>query len=800
MGYCIKFALSQMKHRKKRTFITMIGIMLSLILCFVIMSIWDSVERYNMEEHYRKFERTQLFAVGVCYDPTQMTIIGPSEIKIEIDKLEEIREHPLVEEVYVAKAYAKEPDMVSFEEINRKEMYDYVYIQLKEEKNLRAKADELSKDLGLIIEPADAVVAGLGENATLALPEIFLLFVALIFGFLAMLMIRDALRMTTLERIRDYGLCRCVGMEPKQIFGILLTEAILLMLGSILLSLGVGAILFQVIETWVNTALAGYGLTPIFQFAWGNNIVWFVLLGVAIALISVIEPVRCSLKETPIDAVNGNVSSVPKKRKKLTRYKKAEYAYAVRSIRNAPRRFFVLLTGVMVIVFCFSTVLSISDSYMKEYAKIQNLPTHYEHYNIMQGHDYENVVALLREKDSVAWVEEYPAAYEEAAGKYVYGFNENAMNEITRDLDQPGVYQTLQEENSVLYVRSETLEEQADIITYKEGDRVAFLSQEGHKLLEETIITMMDEANKNCGMLMDKEYAEYTEKEKLFTSCDVRICHESILVAQKMGYEIKDYLLEQEAEYAMEVPKEEGLWGWEDYIYRELYNYFMEQGYVEYYTVVGVVYDESLYDGFITTKQKHQEIYSQLEVDEYGLYVKRDYSGIPVEQLSEELTDIKQMTIDGFPFVTFAGNKENALSITNENIAVNLLEKAVKLLTIFFVFILAFMLYNKVSGEIFLRGKELQTYMVLGMSKVQQIKMILAENLTGAILGVLFGLELALLVGYGIIKVTFDMQLHMQFVWPWPKIIGGIAVMFAVLVLAVLLAMSGKEKYLQYEA
>ncbi len=792
MGYCIKFALSQMKHRKKRTFITMIGIMLSLILCFVIMSIWDSVERYNLEEHYRKFERTQLNTVGGYYEPSEITSERP-DLYIGKDKLDELRTHPLVEEVYLTKGWVKAPDMISYEEMDPDEMYDGIFIQLKEEKHLRDKAEELSEDLGIKIIPIYEAVAGMGENSILPIPELALLLVALIFGFCAMLMIRDALKTTMLERIRDYGLCRCVGMEPKQIFGVLLTEAFILIFGSILLSIGACAVLFQLLEAWVNAVLEGYGYTPAFAFVWGKNIVILVLLGVVMAFVSVMDPVRCSLQKTPIDAVNGYVASMPKSRKKIGKYKKAEYAYAVRSIRNAPRKFFALLAGIMVIVFCFSTVISIGESYMREYAKIQNLPKHYEYYMITPGYDYGQLVEELQGKETIGVIEESSNVYEYECTTdrriTIHELNENLLNVFASDMGGTDLYQTMQEEKGVIYnnVSWPTGWQSGDSL-FKEGDRVAFLSKEGHKILRETIVAIMDAANEKSGKILDKGYAEYTKLEKLSLRCDETFCQESVLVAREMGYKMEN------------IVEEQCLYYWELDIRYELTASLIEQGYIDYYTVLEVMYDDDVVPGFIMTDQTYQEYYTQMDWDEQGIYVERNYNLESAEKLLGELLDIEQMFFDEFPDVCILNDGVSASEVTMSNIAVNLLKKVVSLLAILFVLMIAVMLYNRVTGEMFQRKEELWTYTVLGMSKTQRIKMVLAENLSAAILGVLFGLELAWLSGFGMIAVTYELEMNMQFIWPWPKIIGGIAVMFAVLVLAVLLAMSGKEKYLQYEA
>ncbi len=793
MGYCIKFALSQMKHRKKRTFITMIGVMLSLILSFVIMSIWDSVEYYNLKEHNRMYGQTHLLIqLEEYYVPSEGKEELVSGNYIGREEIEQIREHPLVKEVYLAELWHPSPDVRTCEEADLDKIYDGIFIELKEGNQLRAQAEELSDDFMMEIVPVEAVEAGIGENALLPMPELILLLVALIFAICAMLMIRNALRTTTLERIREYGLCRCVGMEPKQIFGVLLTEAFILMLCSILLSIGGCMVLFRLLETWVNGALQELGMNAAFCFVWGKNLAWIVILGAVMAFVSVIEPVRCSLQKTPIDAIYGKINILPKSRKRLANYKKAEYVYAVRSIRNAPRRFIALFTGVLVIVFSFSIIMAMAESYTQEYAKVRNMPAHHEVYLVAEGYDYKWLIEDLKGKETVKEIELFSMAQECINGVHMVlgGYNEATINRMAGEGKEPNMYQTMLEEKGILYNVTGLSDSQTDGISFQEGDLVPILNKEGHEKLRNAIVSIIDITNEKCNLDLNKGYAKYSMEEKSDLFYDEDFYQACFTTAQSMGYHIENIPVFQKG----------SLFRLELELRRELTTYFIQQGYVDYYTVMGVMNDESLPAGFILTEQVYQENYTNAERLENGIYVWREYEGVSETTVKGEMISTRQKVLEETPYITTCSEIGDAiLEIVTLNIGIKLLKKAALLLAIFFVLMIAVMLFNQVAGEMYQRKGELWTYAVLGMSRAQRIKMILAENLSAAFLGVLFGLELAWLSGFGILAVTYELDMKMKFIWPWSKILGGIAVVFVILVFAVILAISGKENRSKYK-
>ena len=134
----------------------------------------------------------------------------------------------------------------------------------------------------------------------------FLLLVALAFSILLMLMIRNAFNISVDERLRDYGVLRCVGLTRRQIFKMLLIEAIFVALAGSILGMLVG---YGVADAGLKIAseipfvqnMVGLHFTMHAAFSWKAILYPAFVVFIATAM-SMISPVEKLFRMSPVDA------------------------------------------------------------------------------------------------------------------------------------------------------------------------------------------------------------------------------------------------------------------------------------------------------------------------------------------------------------------------------------------------------------------------------------------------------------------------------------------------------------------
>ena len=130
-----------------------------------------------------------------------------------------------------------------------------------------------------------------------------------IIAFLGAFVIANVMMMAVLERKREIGILKAMGMPPREILGLFLMEGILLGLFGSLAGVGVGQVLnlvFAKVGMDFSSAMASlswpldnivYATVP-----WGDAAL-LVLLGVAVAAVIAFLPSRSASKLDPIDAI-----------------------------------------------------------------------------------------------------------------------------------------------------------------------------------------------------------------------------------------------------------------------------------------------------------------------------------------------------------------------------------------------------------------------------------------------------------------------------------------------------------------
>lgn len=175
--------------------------------------------------------------------------------------------------------------------------------------------------------------------------DAFLLLIALAFSLLLMLMIRNAFNISVDERLRDYGVLRCVGLTRRQIFKMLLIEAFLVALAGslfgILMAYGLafGGLKIASQIPFIRN-MVGINFTMHAVFSWKAILYPAFVVFLATAM-SMISPVEKLFRMSPIDAQRKKEKVRRPKGKSLVDRKKPgiERAYGLRSARRVRGRY-----------------------------------------------------------------------------------------------------------------------------------------------------------------------------------------------------------------------------------------------------------------------------------------------------------------------------------------------------------------------------------------------------------------------------------------------------------------------------
>lgn len=785
MGYYLKLAIRHMTQRKRRTILTLFGIAFSLMLCFVLFSAHRSFEQYAMRSTYETYGETQLILTKPYY-------VNPGGIMgnegITKDTVDKLLEHALVKEVVLVDELnfsLKKPN-----EAEKNGAYS-VRVALHTPKDIKSQANKLSDDIGTTIIADDTVLAGLGEETPLdmMLSEISCLAFAMVFVFFAICMIRNMMVMSIAERMRDYGLYRCVGMSAKQLYSTILAEAVIM----VILSTAIGILgclgMFRLLESWINGFVMGFGLTTEFLFVWSfKPILYMFLVGIVIVIFAIVEPCRQAMRNSPIEALNKSiVRNTGKRRKKKEHYFLGlEGMYAKKNICHKPGQFFGLLAGMFAIVFMFGTVMcftnTIAESYEKSYQKIAAGEQDYFSIGITYDEKIEQEIEkMVEDLDSVEKVESFFEALSFETRSMVKYFPEVLITDLEEKVSQGTVsYEKMKSENGLIFCKAQ----EESSINYQVGDSVTLLTPQGMMYALDCLYGAYEKALHNLNM----DDAQLPEQKDSFMEYPTKpeVIGEAISVLKESGYSMQ---AQEESDDDVSLSAIG--------IYREICKSLLETTYGKTYTVQAIM-DDCAMDYLIVENSDILQMLEDPNIEKqslfiWGMSIQRDEKKLTNAAMVEENILFAEL-LKKYPDMYF--NNQNAEYIAAQ-ITLNLVRNIVFLVSFFIMVVAVVQIFNTTYGNMLIREKELWAFSVIGMSKWQQWKMLLLESVSAAVLGALIG-YITSWAGTSYLIGIVNQELSgtpysYPYSWPTATIIAYICLIIFVLIITVFFA-TGKRK------
>ena len=245
--------------------------------------------------------------------------------------------------------YVRGYTMISDENIGKQEAVS-VQITVKDKKDLEGQlaaiASKYPSDYAGVSEASLIFYGQSGEGYKDLGRNVMILLLAMVFAAFLMVIIRNAFNISVDERMKDYGILRCIGLTKGQIFKMILLEAFLVaLIGSlagILVGYGItagGLSLASMLQVVEDSFGKGFSMHTFFS---PTAILMTVGLIFLTTILSMVSPIQKLFKMAPIAAQRkaDSVSRPGKNQSLLNKGgKNISLAYGIRSAKRSKGRF-----------------------------------------------------------------------------------------------------------------------------------------------------------------------------------------------------------------------------------------------------------------------------------------------------------------------------------------------------------------------------------------------------------------------------------------------------------------------------
>ncbi|MBQ5310954.1 MAG: ABC transporter permease [Oscillospiraceae bacterium] len=188
-----------------------------------------------------------------------------------------------------------------------------------------------------------------------AVMYLFIIFIM----FCARLVIDDSFEISAKERIKQFGLLKAVGASKKQIFRMLVTEAVYLAVPGIILGVAAGIGIAFVIFTVVRGTIAGSGtvLSHMVFVIQPYVYVSAVVMGLLWVIISAVATGMRSIRSTPVEALTaaGRSDQVHVPRRSAGTFRHGFIStYSSLSVRRNTKRFIITIVSMVMSIVLFA--------------------------------------------------------------------------------------------------------------------------------------------------------------------------------------------------------------------------------------------------------------------------------------------------------------------------------------------------------------------------------------------------------------------------------------------------------------
>ncbi|MCH5267710.1 MAG: ABC transporter permease [Lachnospiraceae bacterium] len=819
LSYYMFLSLRYIRKNVSRTVYSIMGIMLTVILAFGTLTIGYAMYDYDLASLYDRYGVIQLRGGYFTEAPLQY-----------VDRL---KNHELVENVTVVSDVIEAEDGVPTEV-----MYD-VYIGLKDTSNLRASAEKLREDMGVDdIQPYEWIESymGQGDSTEAAARRAIIALVAALFVAFTMFIIRNTMMLAVLERRKDYGQMRCTGLSAKQLYVLLFTEGVFLSMAGTVLGVSVCFVGLKCVEGWLNRYLQLGGLLTFTCYP--SNVAMTTALTVAVTLFALIEPARQAGKATPIEAMHANSENVLSGKRKYKVKKHpiiaslfgVEGEYAGKNISRSPVRMLYLFLGVFAcaIMICGVTVFVDCEyaTIKKEY-RGQNIEfpeivytdkcySEEEFENLekkISGMDGVLKTGLMLHMDDVFHNIIDPQMQSRKITEITHtAYDKEQIKELSKYLVEGKIsYDKMVKEDGVLLcdytynvkdAQSDYNYEDRRTTEYKVGDTITEVDPLVYDECYKTYTRLCDESGIDQAIeeyisfhgdseneeRNEAEQQEYEKNQKETEERYKRVMREFLQMVHDAGYPAV------ETGEGEKITEDSTVYD----VFRAMANDCYKRGDTQTYTIQAIISEDifNSSDHIMAVTDSVVEPYLHLvhAGDSVLPYVRKQSGGFSWSWGIGLLRDVKEASDDlqefaGDPFddtktdyVLFAMGDLYDLAEMNE--ILHMVQTVGYAIAIFIGLICMIQIYNTVFANLSIREKELRLYRAVGMSRVQERKMILLEHGIVSASAIILAYISAGIASWFIVEKLINQDGSFQYEWNAVKMLVLCGVIFIFTLLA----------------
>lgn len=332
MGVLGKLTRVNIRRNKKRSFVTMLGVALSVALLFTVIAIptsfWETLKQYQISQYgnfYQSFEHIPGDKVSIIEQATGVDAVYYAP-QISYDE-----KHAYLEDstsLIPIDYYEKLDTLSEADRVADKEYIVFVHYMgpLRKASYAKPMHERYGNDIGYALQDAGVEDYYVRTNNMLLMFDgnidyntatVFMCLAAFGIGLVAIagiFTIRNSFNISTTERTREFGMLSSVGATPRQIRRSVVLEALIIGVFAIPVGLALGAVATFVLLNITNHLLDA-ATSMIFFVPWWAIAIDIITGFVIVWLASASAAIRAG-RLTPIDAIR-STQDVNIKSKKL---------------------------------------------------------------------------------------------------------------------------------------------------------------------------------------------------------------------------------------------------------------------------------------------------------------------------------------------------------------------------------------------------------------------------------------------------------------------------------------------------
>lgn len=813
----LQIVFKYFQNNRRRTVITMVGIIISAIFMFALV---DAL--VCMLHHERKVMREIMGYEAIFLNATE----GQAE--------QMKRDYNIAD--YVFHSYTEYPSPTSDPVVYEKALY----VKFAHPFFMRKDYEKICNDMGLEGVLNEELATSYHFQADGSLMSVFFalgLLACFLVGSIAVLVTKNTLKLSVLEKIRDYGALRCIGSSMRQLKHIVVLEAVTMAIPATVIGSFVGYLVMNTVLEELSVSMETF-FSPVALLVTTVSLLFAMYF-------SSIEPCQMLGKITPVMAMNQQLTPLKKERKRSAKkqerlqkkeekkqQKQREKAeknwkngksgfhlygklfgiegeYAYKSMKRNRRKYYGTMFAFMLSVVLFLVMLSISGS-LQDY--IQNQIGQFGRYN-----------AFILESP-VYFMDSEQTAYGKVDANKLEGLSKMAA---CKDIKNLYVAQMDLAENtkmSELYTKELLLHSSKGRWIAGLFDRME--KKDAHSV-DLTSMGMAQTEAYGFGVtaIEEEEFSNYKEAVVEGTADYNELGEDGILLINQNYYydEEDDYnlgigqnrkltitnykvgdtitFLDLQA-LRKEFQKQYKKQGEEDYknkleAYVKARAVVQKQGKVKKYVIKGMLDGDVIGTGFsevpiVVCKKEQFFAMTGLSAEQkqgYRISVDLEAGSMAVMNVVERMKTFSkyEWNEDIYEEERIEGPEISCDEIENQAIeqkGVDQMQVVLGCIALILFSISTINIINNNASSIYLRRTELAQMRVIGMTKKGLVKTLALEGIIVAGVATILGTVIGLLISYGIVKLMKFVFMELEFCFP----LLGVVLVFFVTVLIMLIS------------